>query len=324
MKKVRVGFIGVGGIAELHLKKLQQLDTVELTAVCDINAERARSIGQACGAEPFTDWRKMIDAERADALFVCTPPFARDDIEETAAAKGIHLLVEKPVGLDLDTARRKSRAIREAGIINSSGYCLRYLESVQRAKQYLRDKPINMVLTYRIGSLPPIPWWIFQDKSGGQMVDQTTHQVDLVRYLAGEFREATARYAQRSIRGEQPEATIPDVGVVSFAMRSGAIGSLANSCVSRHYGKGDVELFGPDFYLAVSGTKLTIRDDNRHVEETFSTDFYLEQDRAFIEAVRTGRQELVLGDYAEAVETLAATLAFNKSAEAGRTVVIGD
>lgn len=322
MDKVRIGFIGVGGMAEAHMQSLQKLEHVELTAVYDINAERARQVGEAYGAEIYDSEQQLLDSGNIDALFICTPPFTRGSIEEQAALKGIHLLAEKPVGLDIETARRISKTIENAGIINSSGYCLRYLETVQKAKAYLADKQVNMVLAHRIGGLPPTKWFAQQDKSGGQMVEQSTHQVDLVRYLAGEFDLVQSIYAQRSIRDIDPDATIPDVGVVSFTLHSGAVGSFANSCVAHRYGRGDIEVYGPDYYLAIDGHKLTIIDAERNVTEECGTDFYMEQNRAFVEAVRTGRQELVLGSYAEAVATLAVTLAFNESAEKQSSITV--
>jgi myo-inositol 2-dehydrogenase/D-chiro-inositol 1-dehydrogenase len=323
MNKVRVGFIGVGTMAEHHIKMLQHIDHAEVTAVHDINAERAKEIGKTYGAEVYQSSEELMDSGKVDALFICTPPFARDGLEEAAAAKGIPLFVEKPAGLDRESARKKWQAIQQAGIIHSSGYCLRYLETVQKAKRYLEGKPVNLIIAFRIGFLPPLPWWTDQRLSGGQMVDQTTHQVDLVRYLTGdEFREARSLYAQRSIRNEVPDATIPDVGVVQFVMRSGAVGSIVTSCVSRHCGRGDVEVYGPNYYVSISGHTLKIYDDGQKLEESCDTNFYLEQNRAFIEAVRTGRQELVLCGYDEAVATLEATLAFNESAETGQIIRI--
>jgi predicted dehydrogenase len=322
MNKVKIGFIGVGGMAENHIKKLQKIEQAELTAIYDINAERAKQVADTYGAEVFASDREMMDSGKVDALFVCTPPFARGTVEEEAAAKGIHLLSEKPVALDKETARRISRAIDQAGIINSSGYCLRYLETVQKAKSYLEGKKIDMVLAYRIGGLPPMKWWAQQDKSGGQVVEQATHQVDLLRYLAGEFDTVQSLTAQRGIRQLDPDATISDVGVTSFTLRSGAIGSFVNTCISPHFGRGDVELIGQDFYLSIKGNSLTIHDAGQKLNEKCETDFYLEQDRAFVEAVRTGRQDLVLGSYAEAVATLEATLAFNEAAESGNTAAV--
>jgi len=324
LDKVRIGFIGVGGMAEHHMNTLQNIETAVLAAVYDINGERAKQIGDKFGAEVFASEMALLDSGKVDALYVCTPPFTRGDTETMAAERGIHLLSEKPVGLDMDTVNRIGRKISEAGIINSSGYCLRYLDNVQKAKAYLTNKPINMVVAYRIGGLPPTKWFAQMDQSGGQMVEQSTHQVDLVRYLVGEFDQVQAVYAQRSIRNIDPDATIPDVGVVSFRLKSGAVGSFVNSCVSDYHGRGDIEIYGPDFYLSIDGHSLTIRDAHQNITETCTTDFYAAQNSAFVEAIRSGRQELVLGSYAEAAATLAATLAFNEAAEKQGVVAVGE
>lgn len=321
--KVRIGFIGVGGMAEHHMNILKNIETAVLTAVYDINAERANQMGEKFGAAVFASEQALMDSGIVDALYVCTPPFTRGNTEIMAAERGIHLLSEKPVGLDMETVDRINRKIGESGIINSSGYCLRYLENVQKAKAYLQNKSINMVVAYRMGSLPPTKWFALMDKSGGQMVEQSTHQVDLVRYLAGEFDQVQAIYAQRSIRNIDPEATIPDVGVVSFTLKSGAVGSFMNTCVSDYHGRGDIEIYGPDFYLSIDGQSVTIRDAHQRITDTCTTDFYAAQNSAFIEAVRTGRQELVLGNYTEAAATLAVTLSFNEAAEKQRAVVAG-
>ncbi|CAG7656876.1 Gfo/Idh/MocA family protein [Paenibacillus allorhizosphaerae] len=320
MNKVRIGFIGAGGMAEHHIKTLQKLEQAELTAVHDANPDRAKQIGEQYRLQVYDSAEHLLHSGTIDAVFICTPPFARDGIEESAARKGIHLLSEKPVGLDLEAARSKSRMIKESGIIHSSGYCLRYLESVQKAKAYLTGKSVDMVLAYRIGSLPPTPWFRQMDKSGGQLVEQSTHQVDLIRYLVGEFREVHARYEQRNILKEYPDATIPDVGIISFSLQSGAVGSFSTACMSKKFGRGDVELIGSDFYVAIRGASLRIVDNNQELDEKLSAEYSLEQNRAFIEAVRTGRQELVLCGYDEAVATLEVTLAANESANTGRTI----
>ena len=323
MSKVRVGFIGVGGMAENHLKALKKLEQAEIAAIFDINAERARQIADTYGGECFESAESLIHSGKADALYVCTPPFARGNIEELAAAKGLHLFAEKPVGLDLAEARRKSRIIREAGIISSAGYCLRYLDTVQKAKAYMADKSPNLILSYRIGGTPAVSWWPLMDKSGGQLVEMATHQADLIRFIVGdEYREVSARYEQRSIREIRPDATIPDVGVVSFSMRSGAVGTISLTCMSKHMGRGDVEIFGSDFFVSISGKSLKIIDGNGTVNETSAVDFILEEDRAFMNAIQAGRQDLVLCSYEDAVKTLEMTLAANESAATGQSVAV--
>jgi predicted dehydrogenase len=322
LNKVRIGFIGVGGMAQTHMKALQRMEDAEIAAVCDINETLSRQIASTYGAASYPSFAELLKNAPIDALFVCTPPFARAGIEQEAARKGIHLLAEKPLGLDMAEVREKERAILQAGIIHSSGYCLRYLDNVQRAKDYLADKSVDMVLAYRIGGLPGTPWWRIMERSGGQLVEQSTHQVDLIRYVAGEFREVQAVYEQRHIREMYPEATIYDVGIVTFRLRSGAVGTISNTCLSRHMGRGDVELIGRDFYVSISGKEVTIADGEGRQTCRSEQDFVYEQDRAFVDAVRTGRQDKILCGYSEAAATLEVTLAANRSAAEGHPVVL--
>ncbi|GGD98492.1 Gfo/Idh/MocA family protein [Paenibacillus nasutitermitis] len=311
---VRIGFIGVGGIAEHHMGILKKVDDARITAVFDINQARSAEIADKYGALSFESAEQLMDSGEVDALFVCTPPFARTGIEEAAARKGIHLLVEKPLGLGMEDVRKKEQAIRESGIINSSGYCLRYQDIVAQAKEYLAGRKIDLVMSHRFGGMPDVRWWRMLEQSGGQLVEQSTHQLDLIRYLAGEFKEVQAIHVQRHIQQIDPEATAYDVGTVSFVLESGAIGNITSTCIANYGGRSGVEFYGHDFFVSIDGATLRIIDAQQDTTVKSEVDFYLEQDKAFVEAVRTGKQELLLCDYSEAADTLAVTLAANESA----------
>ena len=117
--RVRLGFIGLGRIAQAHISALLRSKSAEIVSVYDIDSTRAREVARTINAKAFDHAGDVIDPNRIDALFVCSPPFARNDVEEVAARNGIHLFVEKPLGLDLAAVKRKAGVIKEAGIINS-------------------------------------------------------------------------------------------------------------------------------------------------------------------------------------------------------------
>lgn len=319
---VKIGFIGVGGMAEHHIKKLVSVEEAKITAVFDINQERSRQIAEQYGATSYDSSDQLMDSGEVEAIFVCTPPFAREGIEEAAAKRGIHLLVEKPVGLQMEKVLHKERLIRESGIVHSSGYCLRYLDIATQAKAYLADKQIDLILAHRLGGMPGVRWWRMLEQSGGQLVEQSTHQLDLVRYVAGDFKEVHAYHAFRAMKQIDPEATAYDSGTVSFVMESGAIGNITSTSLAKYAGRGDIEFFGRDFYMSLSPSTLRIKDDHQDTTVKSDVDYYLEQDKAFLEAIRTGRRERVLCDYSEAAKTLAVTLAANLSAETGKPITV--
>lgn len=315
---VKVGFIGAGGIADVHLKNLREHEAVELTALCDVSQEVVERKAAQYGARAYTNADDMLAAERLDALFVCVPPFAHGDIEEKAAAKGIHLFVEKPLGLDMETVRRKADLIRQAGILAGSGYCLRYLDTVNIAKDYLKNKEIAMVRAYYITSFVKTPWWRDWKLSGGQLVEQSTHTVDLVRYLAGDIRKLYAQMDLRVMR-DISDLNIPDVGTVSLEFTSGALGHVDTS-FTQHDHRTGLEILGRDFRLIFDGFQLSIVEKDRTTTYTSKTDFYKEQDHAFIEAIIKQDQSLILSPYEDALKTLEVTLLANESARTGSPV----
>src|SRR5437763_10643389 len=123
---VRVAFVGTGGIANHHLSRLAEIGGVEIVALCDVAEERAAAAVEKYGGKVYTDYRRMLDAEEIDALYVCVPPFAHSDAEILAARKGVHLFAEKPVVMHLETGLKILDAIEKSGVISCAGYGMRY------------------------------------------------------------------------------------------------------------------------------------------------------------------------------------------------------
>lgn len=320
MEKVKVGFIGVGGIAAVHLANISKNPYADITAVCDIIAENAQKKAEQFGVNWYTSADDLLEKEKLDAVFLCVPPFAHGDLEEKIASRGIHLMIEKPVGLDLETVRRKSKAIHDSGVICGVGYCLRYLDTVRKAKEYLKDKTIAMIRGYYLTSFVPTPWYRDIEKSGGQLVEQATHTVDLMRYLAGDVQKV---YADMSLRvlTDIPNMNIHDVTSVNLLFESGAVGHVDCSMTQPDHRSG-VEVLGKDFRVHIDGVNLTITEKDSTIEHRSKVDFYEEQDNQFIAALLENNPERLLSSYDDALKTLAVTLAANKSADIGEPVIV--
>ena len=288
---------------------------LEIVAVCDISEENAKKQGEAFQAAIYTDLDEMLENETLDAVFVSVPPFAHGEIEEKIIAKGIHILVEKPLELDIDKALQKAEIIKESGVINASGYCLRYLDTVQKAKEFLADKKIAMVRGHYITRFVETPWYRIKSKSGGQLVEQSTHILDTMRYLAGDVERVQADMSLQVLTDIEG-IDIPDVTSVNMRFESGAVGHLDSSITQYDHRMG-LEIMGHNFRVEMNGTTLTIIEKDETTTYPSEVDFYEEQDRAFIEAVKTKNQELILASYEDGLKTLAVTLAANHSDEAG-------
>ena len=177
-----------------------------------------------------------------------------------------------------------------------------------------------MMLGYWIGGMPGVWWWRQMETSGGQAVEQTTHIFDLARYFGGEVKEVYAAHAQRFLHKEVENFDVDDVGTVILKFESGAIANISSSCIAPF--RVGLDVIGRDLVLSITGHGLTTIDKGERSSESFSDNAYLEQDKAFLEAIKTGDRSKVRSDYSDAVKTLRVTLAANESAKSGQPVAL--
>ncbi len=319
-KVVRIGFFGAGGIAQHHLNHLKEIPEASVVALCDINAERVKAIADPLGAATYTDSAKMLAESKLDALYICVPPHAHGDIEIRAAQKGLHLFIEKPVNLYLDQAKKAADAIRKAGVFSQVGYSLRYINSAVRLKEFLKDKVVGTAHVFRWNGIPGVPWWRKYDQGGGQFVEMTTHQLDLLRWVMGDVAAVSASYSFNRIFKDQADVTVPDSQAILLHFKSGASATINTAC-----GLGKASLGGVDF--AIKDAKVSWKHDALVVEpadgyplppapvETISID------NAFVRAIVSGNATFLRSPYDDAMKSAAVTLAANLSAENGGRLV---
>ena len=105
----KIGFIGTGGISQRHIETLSATPEAIMTAFCDLELSRARKHAGEHDAKAYTDYNQMLDAEKLDAVFICTPSSVRAEPIAAAASRGVAVFVEKPPAFDLDAARATLR-----------------------------------------------------------------------------------------------------------------------------------------------------------------------------------------------------------------------
>ena len=313
---IRIGFIGCGGIAREYLSRLDTLGRrVAVTAFCDLDTGRAQTLAAGRDARVYTDYRLMLKREPLDAVFDNLPPFARADELVLAARCGHAIFTTKPLGLDLETARRSLSAIEAAGVLSSVGYMFRYSGITERARVLLARRPVAMVVGRVLGAMPG-GWYARRALSGGQIVEQSTHLVDLARYFAGDVRSVFALGRARHV----PERVdYEDVSSVALDFAGGAVGSVVSTCAVWQFFWG-CTLIARDLHLDLVfgvGT-LCGRVDGRPLEERHPSSGYDEQVADFVRAVRAGDQAAIRCSYRDGLGTLATTLAANRSLASGR------
>ncbi len=318
MHKTRLGFIGVGGIAQRHLDIISRFDDVELVGFADPDLGRADQAAARFGAKSFAHHNEMLDAVQPDAVYICVPPFAHGVPERDLIERGIPFFVEKPVSLELKTAEEISAAVTAKGLVTGVGYHWRYLDIVDEARALLKDNPAQLLSGYWLDSTPPPQWWWRKDKSGGQMVEQTTHLLDLVRFLVGEVTDVYGRAGHKE-RPDFPGLDVPTVTTASLTFASGVVANIASTCLLGWNHRIGLHIFADRLAIELTDREIIVDVGRGRPVRGADGDPVWREDRDFIDAVRGGENRIRC-PYDEALETHRLALAVMASAQAGEPV----
>jgi len=317
---LRIGFVGTGWIANWHLEHLSKIKETKTVSLCDVNKERVEAASKKWKAKPYTDHKKMLEEQGLDVLYICTPPFAHGDVEISAAEKGIHLFIEKPIGLSLKKAKEIEVAITENKIITSVGYQRRYEDTVDRICSILKEKTPGLFMGYFMVGMPPVNWWRRKEGSGGQMIEQTTHIFDLARYFFGKVEKLFA-VEKKGLMEDVKNYNIEDASSVTLVFESGLVGTIYSACFLSCGEKVGMSIYFKDRVIEYDGG-IKIIKPNQEVKISSSVDAGLIEDQVFIEAVKTKDASRIRSTYSDALKTLALTLAADESMITGRVVEI--
>lgn len=238
---LRVGILGAGGVAGRHAAAMRELpELMQLVAACGRDRERTEAFAAQFGGTAYTEFERMLDDQNLDLLVVCLPPYAHGGEVETAARRGVNLLVEKPIALHLDRARSMVEASRN--VVASCGFMYRHGAAIRRWDEHVAagqtGRPAQFSGFYQANALHA-PWWRDKQKSGGQMVEQLIHITDLMRHWLGMPETVYARTANL-FHVSVPGYSAEDVSAMIFGYADGRMGVLRanNVAIPNRWEKG--------------------------------------------------------------------------------------
>ena len=196
MKKVRIGIIGAGKIAErLHLPGYRDVAEAEVVAICDVKKNKAdRLAGMFKIPAVYTDYKKMIKEAGIDAVSVCTPNYLHAEMAIFAANNKKKVLVEKPMSISIPAMKAMIAAAKKNKVLLMVEQSQRFDAAHQALKEILDSGVLGKFVSVRgkIGHSGPEYWsddspWFFDKKlsGGGVSVDVGIHILDLIRYVTG-------------------------------------------------------------------------------------------------------------------------------------------
>ena len=323
---IKIGIVGTGGFSKKHADILTEMNHVRVVAVCGTSEEKAKRFAeQYDGMKGYRDFYEMLNNETLDGVFLCVPPMAHGEMELALVERGIPFFVEKPLGITTAMPKKVVEALEKSPVVTSVGYHFRYLESIQYLKRLLKDHTVGMVTGRWIGAMPEVSWWRNQALSGGQLNEQATHIVDILRYLLGEGEEVHTFEAQRVMNQQKENVTVADVSTVNIRFTSGIIANIVNTCVLPE-GLDDVgfTMYTDSAIIDWTPEALTIKTGTTEKVIVDQQDPYQQEDLIFVQAIKSGSEAQILSTYQDAFSTQRLTEAASVSVEENKSIRLND
>jgi predicted dehydrogenase len=272
-----------------------------LAVACDVDHSRAAALAAAHPGAIVASHSDMLDWSRLDAVFVCTPPFARGGAEVEAIRAGVPLFLEKPIGVTVDDALPLLDALANCDVINAVGYMNRYRRSVDAARLIATAEGVLGVSAYWVSGTKCVEWREREELSGGGINDEATHVVDLIRYLVGEVVAVQAwRHTPSGSRGVSGSMAVLlrlQAGIPGTMFYSGG-SAVKQINISVHTPKRELRLTSWDFDL-IDGTRR-VAGRGRGTERSA---IFVREVEAFVTAIRDSNPSLIRSTVADAMRT---------------------
>jgi len=257
---VRLALVGCGRIAGTHFDAIREVDGLDLVGVCDVVETRAREAGEQNGVPWFTSYPRMLAEVACDAVTICTPSGLHPQHGILAARAGKHVICEKPMAITLSAADELVHACDEHGVqlfvikqnrLNPSVQLVkRALDKGRFGRLYLANTTVRWTRPQEY--YDQAPWRGTWEFDGGAFMNQASHYVDLIQWLAGPVESVIAKTATLARRIETE-----DTGVAILRFRSGALGVIEVTMLTYPRNlEGSLTLLGERGTVRIGGTAV--------------------------------------------------------------------
>lgn len=340
--RLKIGIVGIGTIADIHAQALQESGNSALYSVFSRSEDKARSLGKKHDVGWHTDWDRFISDPELDAVSVCTPSGNHLDYGERAARAGKHVIIEKPIEVTIDRAKRLVQVCEENGVALAVIYQSRFVPEISALKRKLDDKVIGKLF---MGDAR-IKWFRGQDyydsgewrgtialDGGGVLINQAIHTIDLLQWFMGDVDSIYGNTG--TITHERLEGEDNAVAVMKF--KSGAFGVIQGSTsiqpaqarlIELHGENGSIRVDGDDVKILKAGEDQVVLEKKGTASGAssplagFSPDPHRFQFEAIAEAISRGVEPPVSGK--DSLKSLAIVQAVYKSSKSNLPVNMDD
>jgi inositol 2-dehydrogenase len=252
--KLKVGVVGVGRLGKMYARYFcGRIENATLAAIADVSNATLQNTGSELEvSKQFAHAEDLIAEKGVDAVVIVSPTSTHKQIAVQAAEMGKPTFCEKPLSISLPDALDMQRAIEQSGTFFQMGFQRRFDKGYVAAKQKIADGVIGDLVLFKSSSRDPFRpslEYLNPETSGGQIIDQGIHDLDLARWFMGEVESV---YSIGATLAYPEIKTINDIdnAVVSLRFNSGALGSID---ISRN------GVYGYDIRTEILGTSGTLK-----------------------------------------------------------------
>lgn len=320
---LRIGLVGVGGIAGHHHQVLAQETDARLVGITDVDATRLEARAREWGVTAYPGLDALLP--HVDAVFICTPPGHHRAPTLQAAAAGVHVFCEKPIALTLADADAMITACRAAGVVLQVGTNFHFHRAYRAMWRLLREGELGDLAScwMRASHLFATRGWearrsqghwrLRPEDSGGRLFEQI-HIVNWLHWIGGPVRSVYGRAL--SVAADLPVDDL-DLAVLNFE-RGFGVAELAMTPTAVN--EASTGILGTRGGVSLRGERLVLRRHDAPEEVEVAMDPVGSRQRHFLDCVRGGRAPETDGP--DGRMSLATCLAFMRSAREGRVVAL--
>jgi len=185
---LKIGVIGTGSMGKNHARVCSELEKVELIGIADVDKVTAKKVAERFGTKSFFDYKEIIP--QIDAAIIATPTFTHHKIAMDLIDNGKHVLVEKPICDSIEKAEELVKKARKEDIVLAVGHIERHNPAVKFVKDALDKKRFGELITI---ASKRVSKFYGRIKDVGVILDVGIHDIDIMRFLAGEVKSVYAR-----------------------------------------------------------------------------------------------------------------------------------
>lgn len=266
-KDIRLAVIGVGAMGSQHVKDIQSMSGVHLSAICDLRTERMELITSSATTKSYTNYLDMLNSMELDGVVISTPHYDHTPIAIECFQRGIHVLSEKPIAAQMSDGKLMVEAYKEALKHHSN---LKFAIMFQQRTYGYWKKIKSMLDEGKLGKLIRATWIItnwFRNQSyydngewratwkgegGGVLINQCPHNLDLFQWFFG-MPEKVTGFAGL---GKYHEIEVEDEVTAIFEYQNGMVGHFITS-TGESPGTNRLEIIGEKGKLVFENNILT-------------------------------------------------------------------